>query len=187
MTMSKTRDRTLFTQESGTEGSRAQPAADLATGPWGSLGSMPALYVTFALLSVLMMTLGERTYWVLDKLDYFPKATFIQLCLGVLALFGCDDNALHAMMEEGITDWAFLIGPVLEQLPTNKTFMSPWWMKTKMANLVGYIKDILSMAVLKMASNSKCGYPQSAQISGQLPPIRSESEHFRIPKFTVYH
>ena len=25
----------------------------------------------------------------------------------------------------------------------------------------------------------KCGYPQSAQISGQLPPIRSDLDHFR--------
>ena len=83
----------------------------------------------------------------------FPHmATFIHLCFRALALFGCDDNGLHAMMVHGITDWALVIGLVLEQLPTNKKFMSPWWMKTKMANIVGYIKGILSMAVLKMAS-----------------------------------
>ena len=119
MTMSKTRDRGPFPQESGKGGGRAQAAADLATWAWRSLGSIPTLYVPFALLSMLMMTLGKSTCSVLDKLDYFPMATFIQLCFGVLALFGCDDNALHAMMVHGIRDWPLVIGLVLEQLPTN--------------------------------------------------------------------
>ena len=98
MTMSKTHDRGPFVQESVKGGGRAQPAADLASGAWGSSGFIPILYVPFALLSVLMTTLRKDAYSVLDKLDHFPMATFIQLCFGVFALFGYDDNALHAMM-----------------------------------------------------------------------------------------
>ena len=75
---------------------------------------------------------------MLDKLDHFPMATLIQLCFGAFALFGYDVNALHTMMVHGITNWALVIGLVLEQLPTNKKFMSPWWMKTTMANIVGH-------------------------------------------------
>ena len=42
-----------------------------------------------------------------------------------------------------------------------------------------WISYVVTVYALSRHSMCKCGYPQSAQILGQLPPIRSESDHFR--------
>ena len=45
-------------------------------------------------------------------------------------------------MTHDITEWNLMVGLVLEQLPTHKEFMSPWWMENKMVNIVKCIKEI---------------------------------------------
>ena len=89
MTMSETHDRGPFNHESSRGGGRAQPATDLATGTWRSVGFIPTRYAPLAVLSILTMTLGKSTYLVWDKLNHFPLVTFIQLCIGAFALIGC--------------------------------------------------------------------------------------------------
>ena len=120
MTMSKTHDREPLNHEGGRGAGRAAPTTDLATGAWRSSGLIPTLYAPFALLSVLVMTLGKSTNSVLDELDHFPSVTFVQLCSGAFALIGCGDQVFYALMVHGITEWALMVGLVLEQLPTNK-------------------------------------------------------------------
>ena len=39
--------------------------------------------------------------------------------------------------------------------------------------------DLVKHPSVFLEGEGKCGYPQSAQISGQLPPLRSDLDHFR--------
>ena len=106
MTMSKTHDRGPFNHDSGSGGGWAQPASDLATRTWRSVGFIP--------------TLGKSTHVARDELDHFPLVTFIQLCIGAFALIGCGENVLHAILTHDIMEWTLVIGLVLKQLPSDK-------------------------------------------------------------------
>ena len=127
--MSKTHDRGPFNHGSGWGGGWAQLATDLATRTWRSVGSFPILYAPFALLSILTMTLGKSIHVMRDELNHFPLVTFIQLCIGAFALIECGENVLHAIVTHDIMEWIFVIGLVLEQLPTHKKIMTPFWVE----------------------------------------------------------
>ena len=153
MTMSKTHDRGPLNDDSGWGGGWAQSATDPATRTRRSVGFIPILYAPFALLSILTMTLGKSTHVMRNELNHFPLVTFIQLCIGAFALIGCGENVLHAIVTYDIMEWILVIGLVLEQLPTHKKTMSPWWVKNKMVNIVKYNKEILAIMGLKNGFN----------------------------------
>ena len=149
-----TRDRRPIIHEGTREDEGAQPVGDRS--PWAcqSLGFIPALYAPFALLSMLIMTLGKSIHFVLDKFDHFPITTFMQLCLGVFALLGYCDHSPGSMVYERMK-MILVIGLALEQLPTNKKNLSPWWLKNKLGNGVEYIKRKLTIMVWRTASMMK--------------------------------
>ena len=118
MTMSKTHNRGPLNHGSGSGGGWAQPGTDLATGTWRSARSIPIFYALFALLSILTMMLGKNIRVMWDELNPFSLVTCIQLYSGALALIGCGENVLHAIVTHDIMEWILVIGLVLEQLPT---------------------------------------------------------------------
>ena len=54
------------------------------------------------------------------------------------------------MMAHDIMEWVLMVGLVLEQPPTHKKFMSPWWMENKMVNIAKCIKENLIAVLMKM-------------------------------------
>ena len=59
---------------------------------------IPTLHAPFALVSILIMTLGRGTYSVCENLNHFSFANFITLYIGAFALILCGDGVLHTMM-----------------------------------------------------------------------------------------